>query len=535
MVGGGSVGQIVSERVDRVENGGVTWSKVWRQVGVFVVVGAGLTVAGGAKTTAQTTTTVQRSQYVPSPLVWKRCPDAPGMQCARLVVPMDTVRPGRETVSLALLRAPATKSKQRLGVLLVNPGGPGGSGWDFASRIADSQVVGKIRERYDIVGWDPRGVGRSTPVRCLGNAAYERFYRADPTPDNAVETAELVAVSKLFVAGCVERNGSILRHVATTDTVQDMEWIRQSLGVERVSLLGFSYGTYLGAIYADRFPTRVDRFVLDGVLDPSVSGFDRVRLQAIGFERALTNFLQTCGREKCSFVSKGETPAVAFDRLMARIETTPLTVRTSTGRGRSKKATTRLVGPGESQTGVLAALYNVQSGWPRLRMALNSAANGDGRPLLALFDLYADRSSSGTFGNVTDANAAVNCTDLPADRTFAAYETLANEMARTSPHFGVFAAYSSLLCAYWPTQGPAPLKVHATGAPPILVIGTTRDPATPYSWAVSLQKQLSNARLLTYDADGHTALLTGNTCVRRTVEAYLLRGALPAVGTICDS
>jgi pimeloyl-ACP methyl ester carboxylesterase len=521
--------------------GGVRRNELWlwlRRVSLGVVVSIGLTLALALPATAPaqtTTTTVQQRGFVPAPVTWKRCPDARDSQCARLTVPMDTVHPGRETVSLALLRAPATKPKQRLGVLLVNPGGPGGSGRDFAAQIADSSLVTKIRERYDIVGWDPRGVGRSTPIRCLDNAAYERFYKADPTPDDAAETAELVAVSKLFVAGCVARNGSILQHVSTVDTVQDMEWIRQSLGVEKVSFLGFSYGTYLGAIYADRFPTRVDRFVLDGVLDPSIGGFDRLRLQATGFERALTDFLQTCGRSQCTFVSKGETPAVAFDRLMASIERTPLAVRTSTGRGRAKKVNTRLLGAGESQTGVLAALYNVESGWPRLRTALNAAARGEGAMLLGLFDLYADRTSAGSYGNVTDANAAVNCTDLPSDRTFASYETLAKEMAWTAPHFGAFAAYSSLLCAYWPTQGPAPVQVHAPGAPPILLIGTTRDPATPYPWAVSVQKQLAKSRLLTYDADGHTAFLTGNTCVRRSVEAYLLRGTLPAVGTICDS
>lgn len=495
----------------------------------IALLGAAVVAAGSTTETAATTT--------PRPITisWSRCKEARALQCGRLSVPLDTTNPGKETISLALVRAKARIPKQRLGVLFVNPGGPGGSAVDFAQQIADSDLIANIRDRYDIVGWDPRGVARSSPVRCLANDDYTRFYGADPTPDNPAETAELIAVSKLFVAGCVKRNGVLLQHVSTADTVADMERIRVALGEDKVSLLGFSYGTYLGSRYADRYPNRVGRFVLDGVLDPAVGADDRVRLQAAGFERDLTDFLKTCGRSTCTFPQSGETPVVAFDRLMARFETTPMEVRTSTGRAPLGKSVFRKIGPGEAMTGVLAALYNVEAGWPRLRDALNAVGRGDGRGLLALFDLYADRDSNGVYGNVSDSNAAVNCSDLPSDHEFADYERLAKELDSKFPHFGAFAAYSALLCAYWPTGGRPPKAVRAVGAPPILLVGTTRDPATPYVWATAVQKELGNAALLTYDGDGHTAFLTGNRCVGKVVEAYLLAGTLPAPGTVCDA
>ena len=489
---------------------------------LVAVDGPAVPVAQAAGTaTAKSTATAKPSSPT---LDWKSCPDAPKLQCARLRAPLDRLQPKGEGVSLAVVRLRAGKPKRRRGVLLVNPGGPGASGRLFAIQLARNPLLNRIADVYDIVGWDPRGVGQSVPIRCLDPRSYDRYFAADPTPDNGAERDALAAVSREFVKGCVSRNGAILEHVATPDTVADMELLRVALGEQRISFLGFSYGTYLGAKFADAYPSRVDRFVLDGALDPLATNESRVTLQAEGFERALASFLASCAKN-CGFVSKGESPIAAFDRLSASIDAKAVVV----GSGNSA----RLVGPGEFTTAVLAGLYNVDFGWPRLREALNRLAAGNGKPLLALFDLYADRGPNGDYRNTSDANAATNCTDIAYPASEAEYHRLAAALTKKFPRFGAFAAYSTYLCSFWPQRGPAPSAVVAKGAPPILVVGTTRDPATPYVWAKSLRNQLPGSVLLTYDSDGHTAYLTANRCIRAEVEAFLLRGKLPKSGTIC--
>jgi pimeloyl-ACP methyl ester carboxylesterase len=462
-------------------------------------------------------------------LTWAPCYDVKSFDCARLAVPMDRAKPNGAGVSLSLIRIKASKKSKRRGVLLVNPGGPGASGRTFAKQVVANPIFSKIKEAYDIVGWDPRGVGESAPIRCLDSASYDRFFAADPNPDTPAEHDTLVAVTKEFVEGCKKRNGDILTHVSTADTVLDMDQIREALGENTISFAGFSYGTYLGARYADAFPKRVDRFVLDGALDPLATTEQRTELQAIGFERALTNFLKSCEKSKCRFVRKGETPTQSFDRIFATFEVKPLAVKW----GSKKKTSVRLLGPGEAYTAALAALYNVNLGWPRLKSALTKVESGDGRAMLTLFDLYADRSPEGDYRNTSDANAAINCTDLPNSTNVADYDALAKRLDKVAPHFGAFAAYSTFLCAYWPETGPTPKPVKAVGSAPILVLGTTDDPATPFVWAESLNRQLVGSRLVKFVSDGHTAILSGNRCVRNTVEAYLLDGKLPDVGTAC--
>jgi pimeloyl-ACP methyl ester carboxylesterase len=463
-------------------------------------------------------------------ITWAPCYDAKRYDCARLSVPLDRSKPSGPGVSLSILRVRATRPSKRLGVLLVNPGGPGASGRTFAKQVATNPIFNKIRQSYDVVGWDPRGVGESAPIRCLDSAGYDRFFAADPNPDTATEREAMIRVTKEFVAGCKKRNGDILSHVSTAETVDDMESIRTALGEAKISFAGFSYGTYLGARYADKYPLRVDRFVLDGALDPLATVEQRVELQAIGFERGLTNFLRSCTKRKCRFIRKNETALTAFDRIMAGFEVKPLPVKWTV----NKKTETRLLGPGEAYVAVLAALYNVNLGWPRLKSALNDGDRGDGRALLSLFDLYADRGTDGDYRNTSDANAAVNCTDLPNSTNFADYEALAKRLDRASPHFGAFAAYSTILCAYWPTTGPAPKPVRANGSEPILILGTTNDPATPYVWAESLNRQLVGSRLVKFVSDGHTAILSGDGCIRKHVERYLLQGELPPVGATCE-
>lgn len=422
----------------------------------------------------------------------------------------------------------ARRPSKRIGVLLVNPGGPGGSGTKFVRQLQNG-LSDALLDRFDVVGWDPRGVGDTGQIRCLGTtAAYDRFYALDPDPDTTDEAVALVNEAKEFAAGCAARNTvDTLRFAGTANVVDDIESIRIALGEENISFFGFSYGTLLGLRYADRFPGRVRAFALDGVLDPTADTAERSVQQAVGFDRALDAFLALCAKGGCGWVRNGETAGGAFDRLAKSIDAVPLAVKRS-------KGVIRHLGPGEFTVGVLAALYSRESGWPVLRQALEKADSGDGSFMLNLFDAYADRDRTG-YGNIADSNAAVNCVDVVSPRGEDGFTALADRLAKTSPRFGRLAGYSSLVCGFWPVPATGPLTpVVARGSAPILVIGTTRDPATPYVWAQSAARNLDHATLLTYDSDGHTAYLTGNRCIRRFVDQYLLTTKTPPSGSRCE-
>ncbi len=471
------------------------------------------------------TSTVERPKT--SSLAWKSCRDVPRLRCAKLTVPLDYATPSGPTLDVAITMSPARKSKSRIGVLLVNPGGPGASGTKFVRQLQRG-LSGALLDRFDIVGWDPRGVGDTGSIRCLATtAAYDRFYAVDPDPDSAAEVRDLVSAAKEFAAGCATRNSNaILRTVGTADVVRDIESIRVAFGEQRISFFGFSYGTLLGLRYADAFPTRVRAVALDGVLSPTADTTERSVQQAAGFDRALNGFLAGCAKGGCGWVRKGEDAATAYDRLARSIDTTPLVV--------TRRGATRRLGPGEFTTGVLAALYSRESGWPVLRQALTKANGGDGSAMLNLFDAYADRERTG-YGNIADANAAVNCVDVASPQGDEAYIALADRLAKTSPRFGRLAGFSSIVCGFWPVPPTGiTTPVVARGSAPILLIGTTRDPATPYVWAQSAARSLDNAVLLTYNSDGHTAYLTGNPCIRTMVDRYLLEAKTPPPNTTCE-
>jgi pimeloyl-ACP methyl ester carboxylesterase len=312
--------------------------------------------------------------------------------------------------------------------------------------------------------------------------------------------------------------------VATSDVVKDMEAIRLALDEKKISYMGFSYGTLLGAAYADAYPNRVRAFVLDGVLDPTADSNERVRRQAVGFETELDHFLADCQKRRCPMMRPGKTAGASFDAAMAVAENATV------------KVGKRTLGPGDAWYGVIASLYDKTNGWPALERGVGDLAQGDGTTLLQIADSYARRRSDGTYENVAEANSAVNCTDIPSPRDPAAYIALAKEFTKIAPRLGAFAAYSSIACAFWPakvTGSLAPLR--AQGSDPILLIGTTNDPATPLVWAQSLQKQLANAELLTYSGEGHTALLTGNACVRKVVVRYLVDLDNVSPGKVCKA
>ncbi|GGS55946.1 alpha/beta hydrolase [Streptomyces griseoviridis] len=468
------------------------------------------------------------SPYYGQKLSWREC-GVPGFQCATMKAPLDYAEPSRGEVRLAVARKKATGPGKRLGSLLVNPGGPGGSAVGYLQQYAGIGYPEEVRARYDMVAVDPRGVARSEPVECLDGPKMDAYTRTDTTPDDEQETEKLVDAYKDFAEGCGADAPELLRHVSTVESARDMDLLRAVLGDERLTYVGASYGTFLGATYAGLFPDRVGRLVLDGAMDPSLSARQLNREQTAGFETAFRSFAKDCVRRSgCPLGGPGTTPRRAGDALKAffgKLDTRP--IRTGDGRVLTESLAT---------TGVIAAMYD-EGAWPQLREALTAAMRkGDGAGLLALSDSYYERDPDGAYSNLMSANAAVNCLDLPAafstpDEVRAAVP----DFEKASPVFGEGLAWASLNCAYWPVQPSGePHRIAAAGASPIVVVGTTRDPATPYRWAESLAAQLSSGRLLTYDGDGHTAYGRGSSCIDSAINTYLLRGTAPADGKRCS-
>jgi pimeloyl-ACP methyl ester carboxylesterase len=455
-------------------------------------------------------------------LHWQGCGNS--FQCSTLTVPMDYENPASKSLHLAVIRLPAGDRKKRIGSLVINPGGPGGSGVDYA-RAASQVISGDVRDRYDVVGFDPRGVGRSDPVRCLSNAETDAFYAADPTPTTPQQIAQWVAVSKGFADKCGSRVGDELRFIGTRDAAHDLDILKSALGDQKLYYLGKSYGTQLGATYADEFPTHIGRMVLDGVIDPALTA-EQINLgQAKGFELATRSFLADCVRQSdCPLGPDVDGGMTQLRDFLSSLSSNPL---------RTKDVHRQLT-EGLGAYGVVQAMYSKRL-WSSLRIALTQARSGDGSGLLALADQYAQREPNGQYdGNLNDAFYAVTCVDRPQTGGLAQIEKDVTEFERAAPLWGSFLAWNALPCAYWPDPPTGePRPVSAPGSGPILVVGTTRDPATPYQWAESLAKELSDGHLLTYNGDGHTAYRQGSNCVDGVVDAYLLRGTVPAGGKRC--
>ncbi|MER5780584.1 alpha/beta hydrolase [Streptomyces mobaraensis] len=466
--------------------------------------------------------------YYAQKLRWRSCGGgkSAAFECAGMKVPLDYRLPRGGDITLAVSRKKAAGPGKRLGSLLVNPGGPGGSAIGYLQGHAAAKYPSSVRARYDLVAVDPRGVGRSAPVTCLPDGEMDAYAQSDPTPRNAAETRRFVANLKKFANGCASRSGRMLRHVSTVEAARDMDVLRALLGDDRLHYVGASYGTFLGATYAELFPSRVGRLVLDGALDPSLDAERVNREQTAGFQTAFTAFARDCARHAdCPLGTSG--PTDAGNRLrsfLERVDARPLPT------GQSRRLT-----EGLATTGVIAAMYD-QAGWPVLRKALALAAAGDGSVLLALSDAYYERNANGSYSNLMAANAAVNCLDAPS--AFHGPDDVRHALPafrKASPVLGEALAWASLSCAYWPTHPTGhPHRITARGAAPILVVGTTRDPATPYPWARSLASQLSSGRLLTYEGDGHTAYTRGSACVDSAINSYLLTGTAPRSGLRCS-
>lgn len=454
---------------------------------------------------------------------WTACEDEllSGLDCATLAVPLDHAEPDGDTVDIALARQRAADPDRRIGSLFINPGGPGASGVDLVPQLA-SVLDDAVLDRFDIVGFDPRGVGRSTAVRCIDDPATVNALDADP--DTPEEIARITAEHDAFVQACTERHGDLLPHLSTADTARDLDRLREAVGDEQLTYLGFSYGTELGATYATLFPDSIRVLVLDGAVGPNLSDDELALTQAQGFERAFDNFVDAC-RDDIACAARPDAEEV-YDRVRAAVEAAPIPVSTD--------GEQRDLAIGDFQIGVVSALYD-QALWAFLARGLVDADNGDGAMLLALSDLYHERKPDGTYPNAADANVAISCADTTERGGLAVAQAAAERFAAEAPRFGAQLGWGMLSCEGWPAAAqPLPTLRTSTEAP-ILVIGTVNDPATPYEWAGQLDAALKPAsRLLTWEGEGHTAYLKSD-CVTEEVDALLLELTEPDDGTTCPA
>lgn len=452
-------------------------------------------------------------------LDWRSCGDD---ECATLEVPLDYAEPEEKTIELAVLRAPATRRSARVGQLVVNPGGPGGSGVGYAA--SGSGTFGEQLTRYfDIVGFDPRGVGKSTPLECAGTEQTDEFLSVDPDPDTRDEVARLDRLTREFGDGCLARSGDLARHMSTVEVAKDMDVLRAVLGEVQLDYLGASYGTFIGATYADLFPAHVRRMVLDGAIDPALSNEELSLGQARGFETALRAYLEDCvGQGSCILGRTVDQGAARIKALLEQLDKSPLPT------SEERKLT-----EGLAVYGIILPLY-LKDYWPLLTAALDQAIKGNGDGLLRLADAYSSRGSEGYTDNSTAALYAVNCLDHNDFIASSQVPGRVSDFEKASPTFGRLFAHGLSTCASWPVKsGNRTSALDASGAPPIVVVGTTRDPATPYEQAVSLARELRSGVLVSRDGDGHTGFGQGNECVDGAVESYLLKGTVPTDGLSC--
>ncbi len=448
-------------------------------------------------------------RYLDQPLVWSPCGEN---QCATVAAPLDRTDPDRQAITLSLLRVPAT-AEPRLGTIFVNPGGPGFPGTSTAAGFERSGL-----EQYDVVGWDPRGVGGSTPVRCFQGEDVDAFMALDTSPDDTAERQALVVANRSFGQSCLERSGELLQHISTLETVQDLDLLRSLVGDERLNYLGYSYGTYIGALYAEVFPDRVGRLVLDSAVD--ITDEDRVT-QAEGFDRALASFADWCLARGCSL---GEDREEVLQQITTIFDATDVQPMPTSDEDRELTQSLAV-------TGVVLLLYSEQS-WPQLLQALELAVAGDGDALLFYADQYNDRAEDGQYGQSTFAFPAISCVDRAdegLDQALRDWE----EDQEVAPVFGRYFG-PSLTCPVWPVPADVPEgRITGAGADPILVVGTTGDSATPYEFAESMAEQLESGHLLTLEGQGHGAYGDGSACIDEAVVAYLTEGTLPPEGTRC--
>lgn len=452
-----------------------------------------------------------------------------GLQCTHLSVPIDYAKPDGDAIKIAVLRSPAKKSSERIGSLVINPGGPGAAGLSTAASLADANDT--LADRFDFVGFDPRGVGASEPnVECLTDKQMDEERADDAELDvtpAGVQKQETEA--KEYGQECADNTefgDEMLANIGTRDVAKDLDILRSALGDEKLTYLGYSYGTRIGYTYAETFPQNVRALVLDGALDPSQSPIDEVVAQGAGFQKAFNDFVAWCAKEDDCALGKDTNAALRqFQDLVRPLGQNP--VQVSDGRRLSYE---------DATTGVVQALYSEQL-WEHLNTGLTELKQNKGDTLMQLADLYLERDQDGKYSTTQDVFTAVRCVDDPrvtdpnvALEVARQYKAAAPFLDDGNPPTGVLDA-----CAYWPVPNTSePHVPNVPGLPKVLVVSTTGDPATPYEAGVKLAQGLGGA-LLTYEATQHTAFLQGNSCVDDAGAAYLTDLTLPAEGTRCKS
>ena len=488
------------------------------------VVTAFLVLVGcGSNGSSNPATTISTGPYVPTGFNWKACDESASttsVQCGTLEVPFDYNNPSAGTFTLYVKLLPAANPTLRIGSMMVNPGGPGFGGSslaDDASYYFSSDII----DHFDIIAWDPRGTGKSTPaVDCVDD--YDQYFGIDSPPDSPEEKQALIDASQAFNDECMDNSGEILPYISTQASATDMNSIRQALGEDKISYFGFSYGSELGATWATMFPQTVRAAVFDGAVDPQATSAQEGMAQAGGFEGQLTTFLAACSKNStCAFYNGGKAEA-AFDSLLLELDTKPLVV--------TKDRTP--VTQGVAFTAVAQAMYS-DSNWPQLEQALADAQQGDGAGLLKLYDDYYQRKDDGSYGNELEAFLAISCLDDPGATSVKEVEDAVQDFVAAAPRLGANFGYG-YSCALWPVKPATKIDATGKGAGPIVVVGTTGDPATPLASTRKMAAALEQGILLIVEANQHTGY-GANECINTAVDSYLIDLTVPVNETTCKS
>ncbi|GGM57064.1 alpha/beta hydrolase [Microbacterium saperdae] len=459
--------------------------------------------------------------YYSQTLTWTEC--GTGFDCTDVTAPLDWENPAAGEITLSVVRHQAESTA--IGSLLTNPGGPGASGVDLILNSLDFAVGADLIENYDVIGFDPRGVGSSTAVTCFDAAEMDDYLYGIPSAarGTAEWEAELLDSHKAFADACEANSDGILPFITTINAARDMDLIRAVLGDKQLNYLGYSYGTFLGATYAQLYPEKAGRLVLDGAIDPAVPGLEVGATQALGFESALRAYMQDClDSGECPFNGTVDQAMADLGALLASADRAPL-----------KNGDGRLMGADSMMTGIIAALYS-QDSWGYLTQGLEEALQGDPTTMFLLADFYNGREGGTYIDNSSEAFRAYNCMDYPVEDDPDAEAATKAKIAAGAPTIAPYWDGPDS-CAVWPypptgTRG----EIAAEGAGPILVVGTTNDPATPYEWSESLADQLEEGVLITRVGEGHTGYNKGNVCVDDAVEAFLLDDVVPEDGLRCE-
>jgi pimeloyl-ACP methyl ester carboxylesterase len=476
---------------------------------------------------------------VSSQLHWHSC-DAydESFLCSELAVPIDYAHPADGNLELALVERPASDTPV-LGDIVINPGGPGDSGVQYLESES-FYFPAELTEHFNLVSFDPRGVGQSDPVSCVGaSVLVHNVLNFDPDPVTAAQAATLVSSDKAFARACAEHTSmTLLENVGTANAARDLDRIRVALGQSKLDYLGLGYGTYLGELYDEQYPSRVGAMVLDGVVDPALSSTALSQQRAQALQGELGDFFAWCdgsslGRLQATWPCRATLPQgaePAYHQLMARLadgyrpdaELPPVD-------GEAQKVTL-----GVADLAV-AALLPYPGDWTDLAQAIEEALVGYGGALVsAAYSLSGVTADGQLSSNYAAADTAIGCADGIYTSEVTADEHLAARLAKTAPDF-VFEAWVGSGCAYWLLKaGHKRAEVHVAGGRPVLLIGSTGDPSTPYSWAQAVARQLGDARLLTRDGPGHTAYFN-STCVQTWTDQFFATRTLPPKGTVCNS